>query len=58
MADNNTENTTTTVPQTTEEKLAIAGKLKDEGNDFFKKGEFKKACAKYRRVGAQKFKKY
>lgn len=41
---------TTPVAQSADEKIEIAKRLKDEGNDFFKKQEYKRANTRYYRA--------
>jgi tetratricopeptide (TPR) repeat protein len=38
------------IPQTLDEKVQFASGLKDEGNTFFRNGEYKKAIHKYKRM--------
>ena len=38
------------IPQTTEDKIEVATQLKNEGNDHFKKQDYKKAINTYKKV--------
>ena len=42
--------TNQTLPQTIPEKIAVAMQLKEDGNNLFRQGDFKKAISRYIKV--------